>query len=213
MRLFVANPLRTPDKSFKFLTGTALVLLIGRGSKCHLGAKRQSVNTVRIRLRTGEYGWEYPLLHLITTKCKLRSNSSVSSRSAQRHQSRYTRFPRPKVLFYTGDVRAWRSAQFCMGRLRADQLLVAGKAVEDVTRTSCKRVAADAKNPKGQKSGGVSHHGRPHGAARRNLLNSNAILHLATSFPFEAVSTFSLRCWLRQAQTTPSLAPRPGAPS
>jgi hypothetical protein len=77
-----------------------------------------------------------------------------------------------------------------MGSLRADQLLVAGKVVEDVTRTSCKRVAADAKNPKGQKNGGVSHHGRPHGAARRNLLNSNPILHLATSFLLKPLTHF-----------------------
>jgi hypothetical protein len=74
-----------------------------------------------------------------------------------------------------------------MGSLRDNQLRVAGKVVEDVTRTSCQRVAADAKNRKGQKSGGVSHHGRPQDPARRNLLNSDPILHLATSFPSEAV--------------------------
>jgi len=66
-----------------------------------------------------------------------------------------------------------------LGSLRDDQLRIAGKVVEDVTRISCKRVAADAKYRKGQKSGGVSHK-QLHDPARRSMLNSNSILHLAT---------------------------------
>jgi hypothetical protein len=110
-------------------------------------------------------------------------NSSVRSTSALVYQSRHARSSRSKVLLYAVDFRFWRFPPFCFGSLRDDQLRVAGKVVEDVTRISCKRVAADAKNRKAQKSGEVSHRWL-HDPARSNLLNSNPILHLATSFFF-----------------------------
>src|SRR5262249_8795293 len=145
---------------------------------CHLRAKRQSVNIVRIRLRAGEPTQEDRLPRLIPTRCMPWGNSSVRARNARSIGAVMLDPPWPGVLLYAGDFRVWRFPPFCMDSLRDNQLRVTGKVVEDVTGTSCKRVAANAQNSKGQKSCGVSHHGRPYDSAR----HSDSILHLTTSF-------------------------------
>jgi len=131
-----------------------MVLPISCALKCHLRAKRQSVNAVRI-LSTGGSGQGYRLRYLTSTRCAFDCDLCIGRRNAPVDRRRYARCSLPKGLLYARNFGVGESPPFCLDSLRNNRLQDSAKL-----GTLRKRVTHVADNREGQKNGGLFHHGR-----------------------------------------------------